>query len=187
MDILELVQKSQKGDTQAFGQIYDDFAQKIFRYLKLKVSTQEQAEDLLQETFIKAWQGLPKFKSQHGNFSAWLYKIATNAVNDYYRKVYRRPQLVELEQDADIKVPQNEIDAVDQQLQREFLKKGLTALPLSYQQVLELRFIQDFSVKETAEILGKSQISVRITQHRALKKLRIILTSNYETSEYFKI
>lgn len=173
--VQELVQKAQAGDVQAFEEIYDLYAQKIFRFIKLKIQNQQQAEDVLQEVFIKAWRALPKFNTQGGYFSAWLYRIATNAINDYFRQVYRTPQSVELTEEVNIFQETTLEEKVTTKQELTKVKNALKKLPAQYQQILELRFIQDFSVKETAEILNRSNLTVRVLQHRALKKLRGIL------------
>ena len=181
----KLIQQAQAGNKQAFGQLYDEFADRIFRFILLKVGGKQQAEDILQETFIKAWQALPKYKVDGGNFSAWLYKIAGNTVTDYYRKIYRRPETLELNEAIDIAAPHLITDQIQLQADIETLKQSMNLLPATYRQVLELRFVQDFTVTETASILRKSNLAVRLLQHRALKQLKIILSNN--ASEYSRI
>jgi RNA polymerase sigma-70 factor (ECF subfamily) len=174
----DLIHKAQDGDKQAFAELYDKFADKIFRFVLLKVGAREQTEDILQETFIKAWQSLPKYEIEGGNFSAWLYKIAGNTVTDYYRKMYRRPETLELNENIDIAAPNLIADQLELKADIETLKQCINQLPATYRQVLELRFVQDFSIKETASILRKSNLAVRLLQHRALKQLRDILQNN---------
>ncbi len=186
MDIGNLIKKSQAGDTRAFAELYDLFSEKIFRYIKLKVQSQQPAEDILQETFIKTWRALPKFKVEGGNFSAWLYKIAGNAVNDYFRKLYRAPETLELNEHIDVADSRSFLEQVVLENDIESAKLSLAQLPSAYRQVLELRFIQDFTISEAAEILGKSNLAVRLAQHRALKQLRKII-SEINDSEYSKI
>lgn len=186
MDIKELVKQAQQGSEQAFAGIYDEFADRIFKFIRLKVGHQQHAEDILQETFVKAWKGLSGLKLEELNFSAWLYRVASNAVNDYFRKMYSRPESLELDENTDI--PDNSYlpERLDRQQELGELKRCLQTLPVNYRQVLELRFIQDFSVDETASILRKSNLATRLTQYRALKKLKeIILEEN--TYEYKKI
>ena len=92
MDITELVIQIQAGNTDAFSKVYDLYADRIFRYIRLKVSDQQSAEDILQDVFIKVWANCGSLKIQDMKFSAWVYKIASNTVNDFYRKKYRRPE-----------------------------------------------------------------------------------------------
>src|SRR6185369_14593410 len=102
MDIKVLINKVKNGDSQAFGQIYDEFAQRIFRYVKIKIQSRQEAEDVLQEVFIKAYNGLNTLNMNELNFSAWLYRIAGNTINDYFRKKYRTPQISSMDENFDV-------------------------------------------------------------------------------------
>ena len=173
MDLRAEILKAQRGDRDAFCRIYDAFADKLFRFLLYRVGNKYNAEEILQDTFIKAWKALPKFEVEGSNFSAWMYRIAANTANDYFRKTYRNPEPLDI----------NEIDVSDHvlieeqyELQEEaqLLKEVLERLPAQYKQVLELRFIQNMTVDETAKIMGRTNLAVRLAQHRALNKLREI-------------
>ncbi len=167
----KLVRASQTGDQEAFALLYDEFATKIYKFITFKISDTEQAEDLLQEVFIKAWRGCGSLDLHNLNFSAWLYTIAGNTVNDYFRKVYRRPQTVSLNEEIDIIATDDTSTQADNSINSDIVQKALSNLPTNYKQVLELRFIENFSVEETATILKKSNVTVRVLQYRALKKL----------------
>jgi RNA polymerase sigma-70 factor (ECF subfamily) len=186
MEHEDLIKKCRAGDAAAFAELYDIYSEKIFRYIKLKIQNSHQAEDILQDTFIKAWQALPKFETKDGNFNAWLYKIAGNAINDYFRKLYRSPQALELNESADVAAGGSLAREVEVLVDMENVRQALNVLPLISRQVLELRFIQEFSIKETADILGKSGLAVRLIQHRGLKQLRELLKKDNEP-EYSKI
>jgi len=180
----ELLQRSKNGDTIAFGELYDLFADKIFRFILMKIKNKNEAEDLLQEIFIKAWQSIQNFDPARGNFNAWLYAISSNTINDFFRRTYRKPPTVELSPDQQIASSEN--------IQKEYsltddlvaLRKSLKKLPPQYQQVLELRFLEDLSIAETAFILGKSGVSVRVLQHRALKHLREIIQKEHHDLQH---
>lgn len=187
MDLNEKIKLAQDGNSEAFAKIYDEFADKIFRYIKIKVQNLHHAEDILQDTFVKAWKGLPKFNNNTGHFSAWLYKIATNTINSYYRKLYSRPEALELSEEIEIYEPsksllEKSIDTSD----IENVKIALTKINPTYSRILELRFVQDFTISETAEILNKSNLGIRIAQHRALKQLKEVLKTSYD-NEYSTI
>lgn len=179
IDILQLVKKSQNGDSEAFGQLYDLFAQRIFRYISLKIQDNSLAQDLLQETFIKAWKGLPNLPRENLNFSAWLYKISGNCINDYFRKKYRSPDTVELQEALFISTPDRIGQQLDIEADMQVIEIAFKKLPAQYRQVLELLFIQDFSLQETAKILQKNYISIRVLQHRALKRLKDIIGNDH--------
>lgn len=179
IDILQLVKKAKNGDEAAFGQLYDLFAQRIFRYISLKIQDSSLAEDILQDTFIKAWKALPDLPEENLNFSAWLYKIAGNCVNDYFRKKYRSPDTVELEEALFITTHDGIGEQLSIEADMQVVESAFTKLPAQYRQVLELLFIQDFSLQETAKILQKNYVSVRVLQYRALKRLKEIIGDDH--------
>ncbi len=179
MEILELVRKTKQGDQEAFAQLYDQFADRIFKFIKLKVGSKQQAEDILQDTFVKVWNGAKTLRLEELNFSAWIYRVAHNAVNDYYRKIYRQPENLELNENIDVASGTSLSDELESKENSINIKQALQSLPNQYRQVLELRFIQDFTVDETAKILGKNNLSTRLLQHRALKKLKENISQNH--------
>ena len=177
MDIQSLVQKAKSGDQAAFGLIYDEFSDRIYRFLMMKVSNDQEAQDLFQETFIRAWKGLSGFKTENANFSAWLYKIASNCATDYYRRKAVKPDSLELDDNAETHAAYADPlpGKIDTGLEIEKVKSALNSLPPQYKEVLELRFIQDFTIAETAKILNKTGLAVRMLQHHALAKLKEII------------
>jgi RNA polymerase sigma-70 factor (ECF subfamily) len=177
-ELHEFVLKAKKGDKAAFGYIFDACSDRIFRYIRIKVNEQEQAEDVLQEVFIKAWRGLPKLSEENLNFLAWLYKIAGNTINDHFRKMYRSPKTTSLEESMDMADPNSPNDA--EIFDAAIIVKCLDYLPIQYKEIIELRFIQDFDIETTAKALGKTSIAVRVGQHRALKRLREVVEEKFK-------
>ena len=178
-DIRKLVSKVQQGDQTAFSELYDEYVDRIYAFIRIKAFGSNEVEDILQEVFIKAWNGCPTLKLEDLNFSAWLYKIASNTLNDYYRKKYRDPQVVGLEQAQETVSDSNSTDETNSNINLEILKANLDKLSDEYKQVIELRFFQEFSVKETAQILNKNSVTIRVWQHRAIKELEHLFT-DYE-------
>lgn len=179
-NIHALVSKAQNGDQKAFSMLYDEFADRLYKFISFKISDPQAAEDLLQEVFIKAWRGCSKLKLENLNFSAWLYTIASNTIKNHFRQIYRRPQTTSLEEDMNIASTDDTSRSVNSTFNTEMAKKMLINLPPNYKQILELRFIQELNVEETANIIGKSHIAVRVIQYRALKQLKNLF-KNYET------
>lgn len=179
MDLEIVAKQAQKGDTEAFGRLYDVLAPKIFRFIKIKVQNTGEAEDMLQDVFIKAWHGLPKISVDQGNISAWVYRIATNLINDHFRRMYRQGTTLELLESVEVASNVSLSEEADANINFDLLADALSRLPVQYKQVLELRFIQDFTLDETAKILNKSNLSVRVLQHRALKKLKETAKPNF--------
>ncbi len=170
-ELHDLILKAKERDQIAFGTLYDLFAAKIYRFISYKLPTREQAEDILQETFLKAWQALPKLTTEKIYFNAWLYTIARNLINDHYRILKRRPTPETIENHYDLASNDDPQTQAADTISRQQLHKALHDLPSLYRQVLELRFLQELSVEETAKILKKTVISVRVMQHRAIRKI----------------
>lgn len=184
-NIEPLIREAQKGSQKSFEQLYDLFADRIFRYIQIKINDLTQAEDLLQETFIKCWRCLHQFKVP-GNFQAWLYRIATNNINDYFRKLYRKPPALELNEEIEVQNSEDLNEQLSLKIETEQVKDALKLLPPKYAEVLELRFVQDFTIEETAGILKKTSLAIRVIQHRGLKKIREILKETYDF-QYTKV
>lgn len=175
----KLVSKVQQGDQTAFAELYDEYIDRIYAFIRIKAFGNNEIEDIIQEVFIKAWNGCPTLKLEDLNFSAWLYKIASNTLNDHYRKKYRNPQIVALEHAQETVSDNNSTDEANSNMNLEILKVNLDKLSDEYKQVIELRFFQEFSVKETAQILNKNSVTIRVWQHRAIKQLEDLFT-DYE-------
>lgn len=172
--IEELVQKSQKGDADAFGQIYDTFITPIYRYVYYKVKN-EDVEDIVETLFLKAWENINKYtKRKNTTFRSWIFRIAHNLVVDHYRLTREHasldPRL------SDTKRESNPITVTTQSLNNQHLKKALSKIKKNYQQIILLKYINELSNEEISKILKKSEGSVRILQFRALKSLKQILT-----------
>ena len=175
MDTNKLVEKAQQGDSEAFGQLYDLYAQRMFRYIRIKVQDREDAQDILQEVFIKAYKGLGSLVGRELNFSAWLYAVTSNTVNDYLRRKYRTPMTVTIDEDIDVPSTASPAAELDLQMGLDAARAAFQELPPLYRQVLELRYFQEFTLDEIAKILKKTNLAVRLVQFRALQRVRIIL------------
>jgi RNA polymerase sigma-70 factor (ECF subfamily) len=179
MNESEHIIKAQLGDSQAFGHLYDFYSQRIYAFLLSRLRHKQIAEDLLQETFIKAWKALPNFHNE-GNFNAWLYRIATNNMNDLFRKNTSKPEALALEEDFIIEDKAAKPDEeFDNSLSEVTMQQALDQLPATYRQVLTLRFKEGLSTKDVGLAVNKSSIAVRLIQYRALKKLKIIINHSY--------
>lgn len=176
-DLGPLVERAQKGDTHAFGDIYDALVKPVYRYIYYRVEPQI-AEDLTEETFLKAWQNLSKYKKGKHPFSAWVFRIAHNLVCDYYRKHEITPEIDE--NTADTKLDASPSYQLNIKLNQVKLRKAITRLPENYQQVIILKYMNDEDNAVIAKVIGKSEGAVRTLQFRALEKLRAILEEKRE-------
>ena len=177
----ELVRQAQK-TPDAFAKLYDQYYPKIFGYALRRTANLEAAQDLTSETFFNALSKLWQFHWRNISFSSWLYKIATNEINQYFRKTeYKKSaSLEELQEQGFEPVsphdPESElIEAQDQLKQyQDFLEiqVKIVRLPAKYQEVIALRFFEQKQIKEIAEILGKKEGTIKSLLHRAVEKLR---------------
>jgi RNA polymerase sigma-70 factor, ECF subfamily len=173
-EIDSLVDKAKSGDVNAFGRLYDIHVDRIYRHIHYRIGKTEDARDLTQEVFVKAWQALPKYKKTQTPFLAWLFTISHNRVIDFYRthKVHNA-----LDNGLDIEDPGKRPEILTEELfsQKE-LKKVILRLPEDQQQVILMYFIEGMEYKEIAAVLNKTEGNIRVITHRALKKMREILS-----------
>jgi len=161
------------GDTEAFGRLYDIFADRIYRHIYYRTSNIEDARDLTQEVFIKAWQALPRYKRGKTPFLGWLFTISHNRVIDYYRtkKDYAYLDNKIIMEDCK-ESPEKLIEA---QFDQQEVRRAILQLPADQQQVILMSFIEGFEYSEIAAALNKTEGNIRVIVHRALKKMRKIL------------
>jgi len=166
-----LIDRLKKGDPDAFAQIYDSFVDHIYRYIFFKVSDQHIAEDLTSNTFLKCWEYIRDEKKEIENIKAFLYRIARNLVIDYYRTRTETTELSAAVGMGDQKLPlPDELISISQDTN--MLLKTLTKLPDDYNDLITLRYIEEYSIREIADILGKTENNVRVTLHRAIQALK---------------
>ena len=155
-----------------FKQIYNKYIDKIYRFIFLKVSSKETAQDLASEAFLRFWQTLES-PTEIENHRAFLYQIVRNLVIDHYREK-GQAQLVSIE-NVVIKDTNPEIDLEKQALltsDMQEIHQALTGLKQDYQDAIIFYYLDEFSVPEIAEIMNKSENAVRVVIHRALQLLR---------------
>ncbi|NWF77462.1 MAG: sigma-70 family RNA polymerase sigma factor [Chloroflexi bacterium] len=177
----ELVRQAQKAP-DAFAKLYDQYYPKIFGYALRRTANLEVAQDITSETFFKALKKLWQFRWRDVSFSSWLYKIAANEINQYFRKAeYKKSvSLEELQEQGFEPVspydPESELIEAQEKLKQheDFLEiqERIVHLPAKYQEVIALRFFEKKQINEIAEILGKKEGTVKSLLHRAVEKLR---------------
>lgn len=170
-DEVEIVKRAKRGEAQAFGQLYDEHMPRIFRFILLKVGKKETAEDLAHEVFLSAWQNIDNYEFRGFPFSSWLYRIANNAVIDYYR-TWKNIQALETVPEELFSETTELAKELDRGTDLKVVWNALAKLEADQQNVLIMKFVDELSNKEIAEIVGKSEGAVRVIQHRALKQLK---------------
>lgn len=163
---------AQNGDREAFGFIYDHFSQKLYRFVFFRIGHKEIAEDILADTFIKAWLKLNHVTS-HKAFSSWLYQIAKNNVIDYYRI---KKTTIDLNEIAEIiEDSTSPVDDTNLAIEQTLLLKLLDQLPQDQQLIIKYKFFEDLENIEIAQIMNKNEGTIRVLQHRAIAKLKELL------------
>jgi RNA polymerase sigma-70 factor (ECF subfamily) len=174
----DLIVRAQRGDAQAFGDLYEHYLNAIYRYVYYRVGEVAEAEDLTEMVFLKAWEALDKYEVRDVPFSAWLYRIAHNVVVDRHRTHKDNVSLdATLPLQDEAAGPEDQIDALEN---IETLSRALSQLLPDYQQVLTLRFISGLSHADTGRVLKRSEEAVRVLQYRALSALRKLLGKERE-------
>lgn len=159
-----------------FDTLYHEHYSPVYRFLRNHFNgPEETVEDLVQEVFIKAWSKVDQYQTRGLPFSAWLFRIARNHLGDFFRRQSIR-SASQLNDDWVVADP-----AADYAMQwiheREWLMGGLEQLSADQRRVVELRFLADLSVADTAQIMGKNDDSVKKLQARGLANLRRLLAT----------
>ena len=170
LDEPTLVRLSQQGDREMFGRLYEAYMERIYRYVYFRVVDDDLAEDITSQVFLKVWEKLNTYQVGRSPFMAWIYRIAHNAVIDYYRT---KKVTVSIEDAKPVALSQTDDmdEKVDLQIQSQELRAALHELTEDQQQVLILKFVGGLSTTEIAQQLGKKQGAVRALQMRGLQGL----------------
>lgn len=171
-----LVASSIAGDEEAFGKIYDKYVDEIYRFIIFRVKSTEEAQDLLSETFLKAWQYISTSGKMVDNIRALLYRIGRNLIIDQYRKSGRYFQQIDQNQYYNIPDPSlgiEEITYIKDDIETVFA--CLENLSEEAREIVTMKYVQDLSVSEIAKILGKNKGAIRVALHRAKNQIKDIL------------
>lgn len=175
--LTELIQKAQSGDRNAFGEIYQLYYKKIFRYCSFNVYDSAAAQDICQETFVKAWKKVKDFKMNKPDwsFQAFLFAIARNLIIDRSRE----KKEYALEAYEDIETGEDHYENLDRKTDIERVKKAISKLDEVEQQIIILRYFEEMDSKEVAHILKIKDGALRVRQSRVLQKLKNIMEVLY--------
>lgn len=165
-----------------FSQIYDKYIEKIYRFIFIKVNSQEITDDLCSETFLHCWEVFKKDQKKIENIQAFLYQIARNLIIDHYREK-GRTQTVSADFvpiiDPNPGTNLEEKALLDSDL--ETVKAALSDLKEDYQNMIIWYYIEDLSVSEISDTIKKPRGTVRVMLHRALKALKNELENKSQT------
>jgi RNA polymerase sigma-70 factor (ECF subfamily) len=172
-----IVRQAIDGNQAAFAQIYDTYFDTIYRYVFFRVKNQGEAEDLTQEVFIKALNGIGSYKVGKTPFASWLFRIAHNQVIDYVRKTGKQ-KMTALDEAYSIAGNEDPVTTIEHKFELEELSIAIAELPPAQQEVISLRFIAGLPIADVARILGKSEGTVKALQFNATIALRKLIVRN---------
>ena len=175
MDICtdELVYRVQSGQLDTFTVLYEEYFDRLFRYVYIRLGKVEQAEDITQEVFVRAFEDISTYRCRGRPFIAWLFRIAHNLIVDYHRRADRVhfiavPEPVMVSVEDPVSIAENKLDSLK-------LREAVTQLPSAQKEAVTLRLLVGLSIKETARIMGKSEGAVKALQHDGTRNLRKLI------------
>lgn len=185
MNDSEIIRSVLNGNRNDFRELVGRYQQGVFRLIIGFVHDRDEAEDLTQDVFIRAWQSLDKFRGE-SSFSTWLHRIAINTCLNHTRKKNANPFMARIssffgpEHERELEIPLSEENAEEmiiREEQKEWLRKGLDSLPENQRTAIILSKYDDLSQKEIAAIMNLTEGAVEALIQRAKKNLRQKLAS----------
>ena len=172
----DLIKRAQH-NREAFGELYELYYPRIFNFALKRTANVQLALDITSATFLKTLKEIKKFRWRDVPFSAWLYRVAGNEINDYYRRRgSREERLEDAAKLVDATQFSDEIAEAEEELGRheEYLQlhKNVSELPQKYQEVIALKYFEKKKIREMVKILDKKEGTIKSLLHRGLEKLR---------------
>ncbi|MFK7802849.1 MAG: sigma-70 family RNA polymerase sigma factor [Anaerolineae bacterium] len=170
---IALLRRAEKLEDEPLAEIHRRYYTPVYRYVASKVGAGQLAEDFTADVFVRFIHAIRQKSAPSNSVKGWLYRVASNIVNDHYRKKYRRSYsgLTEAEPSNDLS-PE---DLLDGKINNDALREAIGELSSDQQNVISLRFSFGMSVAEVAESMGKSETAVRQIQFRSVRKLATIM------------
>ncbi len=171
----QIVDAARDGDEGALSELYAIYFPRIYRYILARTGDVSDAEDLTEEVFLRVVDAIGRFEWREAPFSAWIFRIAHNAVISHRRRNGARPRSTPLTEALPINIAGPE-EQVEKELLLQEVIKAAKMLPETQQRVIELRFLAGLTVAETAKALGKGEGNVKVIQHKAIARLKDVLS-----------
>jgi RNA polymerase sigma-70 factor (ECF subfamily) len=182
IDEEKILVKEAKVNREAFGLLYDAYYTKIFGYVQRRTADISSAEEITSDVFCRALENIKRYEWRNIPFSAWLYRIASNEIVNHYRRENRNNHHTNLyigngdncpnSLKVELSQAQDEMKTFENYLD---LHRGISRLPVKYQEVIVLRFFEEKQLNEIALIMRKSENTVKTLLYRGLARLRRIL------------
>ncbi len=175
------INKILNGDTNAFTVLVDRYKDLVFTLALRMVKNREEAEEVSQDTFIKVYNSLNRFKGD-SKFSTWIYRVAYNTCLDRLKKNNRQEYTVAIDEytEHQVKTLENALDALEEQEKQLAIKKCLEMLPSEDSFILTLYYFEELSLDEISKITGLKPNNVKVKLFRSQKKLATILKQHLE-------
>ncbi|WP_433827412.1 ECF subfamily RNA polymerase sigma factor, BldN family [Actinoplanes sp. CA-015351] len=184
-EVWALVERAQAGESEAFGLIYDRYVDTVFRFVYFRVGNRQLAEDLTSDTFLRALKRIGSFTWQGRDLGAWLVTIARNLVADHFKSGRYRLEVTTgdvLDADREDRGPEGSPEsAVVDHITNVALLTAVKQLNPEQQECIVLRFLQGFSVAETAKTMGKNEGAIKALQYRAVRALNRLLPEGFQS------
>jgi len=179
-----LVERAQAGEAEAFGLIYDRYVDTVFRFVYFRVGNRQLAEDLTSDTFLRALKRIGSFTWQGRDLGAWLVTIARNLVADHFKSGRYRLEITTsdvMDAEREDRGPEGSPEAaVVNHITNVALLTAVKQLNPEQQECIVLRFLQGFSVAETARTMGKNEGAIKALQYRAVRALARLLPDGFQ-------
>jgi RNA polymerase sigma-70 factor (ECF subfamily) len=166
-----IVDLARAGDEKALSELYLTYFPRVYRYILARTGNSHDAEDLAEEVFMRVLEAIDRFQWREAPFSAWLFRIAHNAVISQRRKETARGKSGPLTDMLPVDSAGPE-ELVENRLALNEVMQAAQKLPEAQRQVIAFRFGAGLSVAETAQAMGKGEGNVKVIQHKAIAKLR---------------
>ena len=176
-----IIDKILKGDTNAFAVLVDSYKDLVFTLALRMIKNREEAEEVSQDTFIKVFKSLDKFKGK-SKFSTWIYRVAYNTCLDRLKKIKREYNVVAIDEftEHQVKTLDNALDKMEQDEHKQKIQQCLELLPGDDSFLLTLYYFEERSLEEISKVVGLTANNVKVKLFRSRKKLTAILKEQLE-------
>ncbi len=175
------IDKVLQGDTNAFSFLIEKYKDMVFTLAIRVTKSREEAEEVSQDSFIKAFKSLDRFKGD-AKFSTWLYKIAYNNCMDRVKKNARKYNTGTIDEVVEnrIKATEDTMQTIERKERAELMQLCLQELPEDERSILWMFYYEELSLKEIIEVTSLSQANLKVKLHRARKKLLAVVQEKVE-------
>lgn len=176
-----IINRILEGDTNAFSILVDRYKDLVFTLAIRMVKNREEAEEVSQDTFIKVYKSISKFKG-NSKFSTWIYKVAYNTCLDRLKKIKREYNVVTIDEytEHQVKTIDNALDRLEEQEHKDKIQKCLQLLPSDDSFLLTLYYFEELSLEEISKVVNLTANNVKVKLFRSRKKLTTILKEQLE-------